>query len=135
MCRAQSPRKTVQLSLQPARFMYAADQLQLEPQVIGRDPHPPINMNSASVKRVYEIILKITKMSITEEDKIKYAEKRSAYLWDFVKVGQILIWIITLNLFGFWVANIILVLSFIPEFIFRDKKSKNDTQKVVEPKE
>jgi hypothetical protein len=135
MCRVQSPRKTVQLPLQPARFMYAAGQLQLEPQLIGRNPHPPINTNSASVKRVYEIILKITKMNITEEDKIKYAEKRSAYLWDFVKVGQILIWMFTLNLFGFWVANIILVLSFIPEFIFRDKKSKNDAQKVVEPKE
>ncbi|HEY5221146.1 MAG TPA: hypothetical protein VIJ29_03315 [Candidatus Paceibacterota bacterium] len=135
MYRVQSPRKTVQPPLQPAHFMYAAGQLQLKPQVIGRGPHPPINMNSASVKRVYEIILKITKMNITEEDKIKYAEKKKAYLWDFVKVGQILIWMFTLNLFGFWVANIILVLSFIPHFIFRDKKSKNDAQKVVEPKE
>jgi hypothetical protein len=53
----QIPRKTVQLPLQPARLMYAAAQLQLKPQVIGRDPHPPINMNSASVKGVYKTII------------------------------------------------------------------------------
>ena len=80
-------------------------------------------------------------MNTAEEAKIKYNKKRNTILWDFVRVGQIAIGIITLNLFGVWIATIIFILTFIPEYIFRkyissrDNKMTDGTQKIMEPKE
>jgi hypothetical protein len=50
---------------------------------------------------------------------------------DWFLILRVLVWIITLKLFGFWIANIILVLIFVLPLFFRKRKWKSDTPKNI----